>query len=138
MQSLEVGLDIENLVETPGPDTREFSQQAPIDDAPAHQGYLNDTARNQSARRTRWGATCRLELLDLLRSLSELWSLRHWVATVILAMPTGRPGLTASVLKVSLSSGAATSEIWTWVPSSTAFEPSAFSGFRVLPSSLNR
>ncbi len=108
----------------------------PCDDPPAHQGYLNGCLK-PSARRT-CVVRRALELPGLLRSLSGPWSRRHWVATVILAMPTSRPGLTASVLNVSLSSGAATSEICTWVPSRTAFEPSVFSGLSVLPLSLKR
>lgn len=48
------------------------------------------------------------------------------VLTVILAMPTRRPGLTASVLDLSLSSSAATGEISTFVPSCVAVSPPAF------------
>jgi prolyl-tRNA editing enzyme YbaK/EbsC (Cys-tRNA(Pro) deacylase) len=62
----------------------------------------------------------------------------HLVSTVIVATPTSRPGSTASVLKVSLSRGAATSEMATLVPVRMAWSPSAFSGSRVRPSRLNR
>lgn len=58
------------------------------------------------------------------------------VLTVILAMPTSRSSVTASVWKVSLSRPAATGEMLTSVPSSVAVPLPASSGFNVLPFSV--
>jgi hypothetical protein len=60
------------------------------------------------------------------------------VLTVIVAMPTSRPGLTAVVLNVVSSSGAATGEISTLVPVRVAVSPDVVSGSRVAPSRVNR